>query len=110
MSAALEKAIREKLEIKFNGWEGVYDIPAHMAASKNIQYELRCPQCHCSTVVCCYVDLGHLLDYLDQFCHICLNPTCQYGEEFNERRIGGQERNQDGICPFCRRNVFLDPA
>lgn len=106
MSAAIEAAIRAKLNILFNGWEKVYDIPARLAASANIKEGLQCPQCTQMTVVCCYVELGHSLDYLDQFCHVCLNPDCRYADEFNEHRQAAQERSGDGICPFCKCNVF----
>jgi len=106
MSTTIETAIRKNSDITFRGWEKVYDIPARLAASTNVREGLQCPQCAQATVVCCYVDLGHSLDYLDQFCHVCLNPNCRYAEEFNEHRQTAQERSDDGFCPFCKRNVF----
>jgi hypothetical protein len=66
-----------------------------------------CPTCKQLSLVCCYAEVSsdpH--HYYDYWCHVCLNPACAYGAHWESRTQVGQETKDDGVCPFCGRDVF----
>lgn len=84
------------------------DISEDLARSIVREIDNPCPQCAEKSIICCYADtsLGDPLNYYDNFCHVCMNPSCTYGVHTESRTMVGQETSEDGTCPFCRRNVF----
>ena len=66
-----------------------------------------CPKCGQTSIVCCHSENG-LTDYYDDFLHICLNPECNYVVRQGRYSGMGQESPSDHLCPFCRRDVYLN--
>lgn len=63
-----------------------------------------CPKCDRKTLVCCHVDVG-AVDHYDNYCHVCLDPKCDYGEHAEDHTQLGMEFGEGRVfgCPFCRR-------
>jgi predicted RNA-binding Zn-ribbon protein involved in translation (DUF1610 family) len=64
-----------------------------------------CPKCGQKTIVCCHTEDG-ATDYYDNFCHVCLNPHCDYAQYKMQYSGLGQESKGDHLCPFCGRDVY----
>jgi hypothetical protein len=67
----------------------------------------KCPICN-STLVCLYDDLG-ATEYYDNYCHLCLNPNCEYcvHKELFGLNNGLRTDDQCRNCIFCGREVNL---
>ena len=79
-----------------------------MAGSNGKIIEEPCPKCG-GPVVCAYRDMG-LVDFYDNFAHVCLNPDCDFmlHEEIYEGNLGGG-RNCPATneCIFCHREIWM---
>jgi len=68
-----------------------------------------CPECG-GRVVCAYDDKG-LVDYDEQWLHVCLNRACDHflGLVDYNTSIGGRSTPAitDGRCPWCRRDLRI---
>lgn len=62
---------------------------------------LRCPQCHCPSVICAWWDTPTSAGgiYYDNVRHHCTNRSCNYVEE----RLDVPSSVDDTICPLCGR-------
>ena len=69
--------------------------------------EEKCPKCG-SEVVCVYDDLG-MVDYYDNFAHICLNADCDYlvHQESFTSNIGGRSDIASNSCVHCGRDIHM---
>lgn len=66
-----------------------------------------CPKCGQQTVVCCHADMGAgSPDHYDQFCHVCLDPQCDYAEHRTHTVSSAMVTNDDQLCLICGRDVF----
>lgn len=68
-----------------------------------------CPTCENDTLVCLFIDLSapEMYIYDNHCCHICLNAECRYAVHVKGAvRYVGQESKYDGICPFCKVDMF----
>lgn len=66
-----------------------------------------CPECN-GPMACIYDDLG-MVEFYDNYAHICLNPRCDYRRHTSshECNIGGRATTTDPECPFCKRSIDL---
>ena len=102
----IESAIRKNVEME-SEWIAHTDVCRELALSDNkTKLDTVCPKCKNTTLVCCFASIGGGLDYWDNFCHVCLNPQCDYGVHMENRVMQSQERPEDGLCFWCQRNVF----
>ena len=85
----------------FSSHDNLSESPNHKQMSKS------CVKCEQQTIVCCHVDVGGGgPDHHDQFCHVCLNPACDYAELAQHTVPSSMVTSQDQKCWFCGRDVF----
>ncbi len=65
--------------------------------------DIPCPKCGNCGVVHAYAEMG-AVDFYDTYAHVCLNPSCDYGETetfFFHSNWGPDGPRPD--CPFCTK-------
>ena len=80
-------------------------VPKMPKPERSKRLDVPCPKCGKKTIVCCHVDVG-FTDYYDNFCHVCLNPDCDYSVHTEQYTGTTQQQLEDQLCPFCGRDVF----
>lgn len=100
---ALHEALETKALDMWREWRKEISSRSHQ------QLRTPCPKCRQTTVVCCWIDVGQGgPDHHDQFCHVCLNPACNFGEHQAHTIASSMVTADDQQCWFCGRDVLAE--
>jgi hypothetical protein len=103
----LEEAIREKVSTALGPGQHFRWYEELARSQHQRVLDVPCECCGQRTFVCCHVDVGDSgPDHLDQFCHVCLNPYCSYGEMRQQTVAFSMSTKHDRCCWLCGRDVY----